>query len=102
MHRLFEAHPEYQKRFSSFRGLSLTELRDSTKLAAHATNVMYSLTGVVDNLEDPECLTELLIKLGQNHRRHYITEKEFHVSSQSMSTEIEKLGLTDVVANSRI
>jgi hypothetical protein len=60
--------------------LTIPELRDSKKLSAHATNVMYSLTGVVDNLEDPECLTELLIKLGRNHRRHSITQKEFHVS----------------------
>lgn len=76
--RFFEAHPEYQKRFASFRGMNLTELRGSKKLSAHATNVVYSLTGVVDNLEDPECLTELLIKLGQNHGRHNITEKEFY------------------------
>jgi hypothetical protein len=70
--------------------MNLTELKGSRKLSAHATNVMYSLTGVVDNLQDPECLTELLIKLGQNHRRHNITEKEFHVSSQSLSTEVER------------
>jgi hemoglobin-like flavoprotein len=87
LHRLFEAHPEYQKLFANFQGLTLQELRHSKKLSAHATNVMYSVTGVVDNLEDPECLTEMLIKLGQNHRRHEVTEKEFHVSIQSMGTE---------------
>lgn len=91
--RLFEAHPEHQKRFPSFRGMNLTELRGSTKLSAHATNVMYSLTGVVDNLEDPECLTELLRKLGENHRRHEITEKEFHdLKVVLMDLLKEKLG----------
>jgi hypothetical protein len=80
--RLFEAHPEYQKRFANFQGLTIPELWHSKKLAAHATNVMYSLTGVVDNLEDPECLTEMLLKLGENHGRNKITEKEFHVSTQ--------------------
>ncbi|KDR21528.1 globin-like [Zootermopsis nevadensis] len=76
--QLFEAHPEYQKLFRVFESLSLQELEKSAKLSAHATNVMYSLTSVIDNLEDPECLTELLIKLGQNHDRHGVSEKEFN------------------------
>ncbi|GFG30463.1 hypothetical protein Cfor_09306 [Coptotermes formosanus] len=67
--RLFEAHPQYQKLFPNFEGLTLSELRTSKKLAAHATNVMYSLASVIDNLDDPECLKELLIKLGKNHGR---------------------------------
>lgn len=76
--RFFEAHPEYQKLFSNFEGMALSELRTSKKLVAHATNVMYSLTCVIDNLDDPLCLKELLIKLGKNHGRHRVTEKEFH------------------------
>lgn len=76
--RFFEEHPDYQQRFSSFRGIALSELRISKKLAAHATNVMYSLTCAIDNLEDPLCLKELLLKLGKNHGRHKVTEKEFH------------------------
>jgi len=76
--RFFGAHPEYQKRFSSFKGVPLSELRTSKKLAAHATNVMYSLTCAIDNLDDPLCLKELLLKLGKNHGRHQVTEKEFH------------------------
>jgi hypothetical protein len=63
--------------------LSLQELEGSKKLSAHATNVMYALTSVIDNLDDPECLTEMLIKLGQNHSRHRVTEKGFEVSRQS-------------------
>lgn len=86
-YRLFEAHPEYQKLFRVFESLSLQELEKSAKLSAHATNVMYSLTSVIDNLEDPECLTELLIKLGQNHDRHGVSEKEFNVSWQTGGAE---------------
>ena len=82
-HRFFEEHPEYKNRFSNFKGMALSELRTSKKLAAHATNVMYSLTCVIDNLDDPLCLKELLIKLGKNHARHKVTEKEFHVSIQT-------------------
>jgi hypothetical protein len=63
--------------------LSLQELEGSKKLCAHATNVMYALTSVIDNLDDPECLTEMLIKLGQNHSHHRVTEKGFEVSRQS-------------------
>ena len=60
--------------------MPLSELRTSKKLAAHATNVMYSLTCAIDNLDDPLCLKELLLKLGENHGRRKVTEKEFHVS----------------------
>jgi hypothetical protein len=60
--------------------MALSELKISKKLAAHASNVMYSLSCAIDNLDDPLCLKELLIKLGKNHARHEVTEKEFHVS----------------------
>ncbi|XP_069685059.1 globin D, coelomic-like [Periplaneta americana] len=89
----FEAHPDYQNRFPSFVGIPLPELRGSKKLTAHAANVMYSLTSVVDNLEDPECLTELLIKLGENHGRRKVTEKEFHdLKTVLMQLLKQKLG----------
>lgn len=91
--RLFEAHPQYQKLFPNFEGLTLSVLRTSKKLAAHATNVMYSLTSVVDNLDDPECLKELLIKLGKNHGRHKVYEKQFHdLELVLMELLKEKLG----------
>jgi hypothetical protein len=70
--------------------MQLSELRTSKKLAAHATNVMYSLTCAIDNLDDPLCLKELLIKLGKNHGRHKVTEKEFHVSIQATREDKSK------------
>ena len=63
--------------------MALSELKTSKKLAAHATNVMYSLSCVIDNLDDPLCVKELLLKLGKNHARRHITEKEFRVSIQA-------------------
>jgi hypothetical protein len=63
--------------------MPLSELKVNKKLTAHATNVMYSLTSVIDNLDDPLCLKELLLKLGKNHGRHQVTEKGFHVSIQA-------------------
>jgi hypothetical protein len=63
--------------------MPLSELRISKKLTAHAANVMYSLTCVVDNLDDPLCLKELLIKLGKNHGQHKVDEKGFNVSIQA-------------------
>jgi hypothetical protein len=70
--------------------MALSELRTSKKLAAHASNVMYSLTCAIDNLDDPLCLKELLIKLGKNHGRRKVTEKEFHVSIQATREDNSK------------
>jgi len=79
--RFFEANPSYQKNFKSFKDVPLEDLPRNSKFQAHAINVMYALTSVVDNLDDTGCLVEMLMKLGQNHYRHGISRQEFYVSS---------------------
>jgi hypothetical protein len=79
--RFFEANPSHQKHFKSFKDVPLKDLPSNPKFQAHCTSVMYALTSVVDNLDDTECLIEMLTKLGQNHQRHGISRQEFIVSS---------------------
>jgi len=74
----FEANPSFQGYFKSFKDVPKEDLPTNPKFQAHATNVMYAFTSVVDNLDDTECLVEMLIKLGQNHNRHGISRQGFH------------------------
>ncbi len=46
-------------------------------MLAHATNVMYAITMLVDNIEYTEVLVEMLKKLGRDHYRRTITVKHF-------------------------
>jgi hemoglobin-like flavoprotein len=52
-------------------------MKGNKKLLAHATNVMYAITMLVDNIEDTEVLVEMLKKLGRNHYRRKITVQHF-------------------------
>lgn len=74
---LFESNPSHQRHFEAFKDVPLKDLPSNRKFQAHCTSVMYALTSVVDNLDDTECLVEMLTKLGQNHHRHGITRQEF-------------------------
>lgn len=78
--RLFEQHPEYQKLFKAFADVPKDKLPTNGKLLGHATSVMYALNSIVDNLEDPVCLVELLHKVGSSHAPRNITRKHFEVN----------------------
>ncbi|XP_054156949.1 cytoglobin-2-like [Oppia nitens] len=65
----FTKYPAYQQLFKSLANIPLNELHSSKRLLAHTTNVMYALTAVVDNLEDTEMVTEMLYKMGVNHKK---------------------------------
>lgn len=77
--RFFDKLPAAQKRFSSFADLPRDELAASKRLKAHANSVMYSIDSIVCNLDDPEVLEEMLLKIGNNHGRRRIPEGEFMV-----------------------
>nr|CAD7411990.1 unnamed protein product [Timema poppensis] len=74
---LFKAYPHYQREFPSLAKIPLSELATSKKMIAHANTVMYSLTSVIDNLSDPECLQEMLQKIGENHGRRKTGQRPF-------------------------
>ncbi|CAG2067127.1 unnamed protein product [Timema podura] len=74
---MFKAYPHYQKAFPSLAKIPLSELATSKLMIAHANTVMYSLTSVIDNLSDPECLQEMLQKIGENHGRRKTGQQPF-------------------------
>ncbi|XP_063240268.1 globin-like [Bacillus rossius redtenbacheri] len=73
----FETHPEHQKLFAAFAGSAPADLRGDKRLRAHANSVMYAVTSVVDNLDEPDVLVEMLKKLGASHRRHHVPQQGF-------------------------
>ncbi|KAL3280244.1 hypothetical protein HHI36_017739 [Cryptolaemus montrouzieri] len=72
----FEKYPEYQKYFP-FRDVPLNELKTNKRFIVHCNSVMYALMSWSDNLENPEILIELFLKLGQNHKRHNLPDQSF-------------------------
>lgn len=70
-------HPEMQARFKSFATVPLNELAANRKLQAHAANIMYSMTMLVDSLNDVECLVQHLATIGRNHRRRHLKRHHF-------------------------
>ncbi|KFM74592.1 Globin, partial [Stegodyphus mimosarum] len=76
--KFFEAYPEYQLLFKSFANVPLSDLPRNGRLLGHVTSVMYALNSVVDNLEDPECLIEILQKTGISHRPRNVNRQHFN------------------------
>ncbi|XP_018008187.1 cytoglobin-2 [Hyalella azteca] len=75
--RLFERHPNIQKKFSGFDGKPLAVLQEDKRLRAHATTVMNAINSVVESLGDPETLVEILKTTGKNHKRRGIEKTHF-------------------------
>jgi len=91
--RFFTENPEYQQLFKSFKDVPISELRGNKKVLAHASNVLYAITMLVDNIEDTEVLVEMLQKLAKNHRRRKITIEKFENLKISLVGHLqEKLG----------
>ncbi|XP_046358133.2 globin-like [Haliotis rufescens] len=65
--KFFQDYPEDKAFFEAFKDKKPEELGDNPKMRAHASTVMHALTSVVDNLDDPECLIDILKKNAQSH-----------------------------------
>jgi len=70
--RFFTENPSYQKHFKGFKDVPISELRGNKKVLAHANSVLYAITSLVDNLDDPECLIEMLKKTSESHFKRKI------------------------------
>jgi len=75
--RFFTENPSYQSLFPVLKDIPISEIRGNKKILAHATNVLYTLTALVDNLDEPDCLTEMLKKLGGNHAKRGVNLSMF-------------------------
>ncbi|CAG2185801.1 unnamed protein product [Mytilus edulis] len=74
--KLFTTHPEAQKMFKDFDGLTIEEMRSSKKLEAHGLSFMYALKSFLDNLDDPDTLEGLVRKNAINHATRGVGPKE--------------------------
>ena len=91
--RFFTENPSYQQNFKSFKDVPISELSGNKKLLAHAISVLYAVTSLVDNLDDPETLVEMLSKVGQNHSRRHINLEMFqNLGVSIVGLLIQKLG----------
>lgn len=73
----FKRHPTYQSYFHSFADVPFDQLKNNKKLQAHGFSVMYAISSMVKNLDDIDCLAEILTKTGINHRSRTITIEHF-------------------------
>ena len=81
-----------QARFKSFATVPLNELAANRKLQAHAANIMYSMTMLVDSLNDVECLVQHLATIGRNHRRRHLKRHHFQVNLSLSCVDFTKVG----------
>ena len=91
--RFFTEYPSYQQNFRSFKDVPIDQLRGNKKVLAHANNVLYQISMLVDYLDDIETLGEMLIKLANNHHRRKITIEMFtNLENTIIDWLKEKLG----------
>lgn len=57
--------------------MPISELKGNKKVLAHALSVLSAISSLVENLDDPEVLVEMLIKTGGNHFRRHIQVEQF-------------------------
>lgn len=75
--RFFKDMPSAQSHFKAFATLSAERLKTDKRLAAHASTVMLSISGIVDNLGDTEVLLHILKTTGKNHKNRGIPKEAF-------------------------
>jgi len=80
----FTGFPEYQKIFRGFADIPLSELSTNKRLTAHAYTVFSTITALVENLDDPEVLTELLLNVGRSHHKRKLNKGDFENLRESL------------------
>ncbi|CAG2111741.1 unnamed protein product [Medioppia subpectinata] len=75
--RFFDENPTYQGLFKAFKDVPKAELRGNKRFLAHVTSVMYTLSMIVDNIDETEVLVEMLTKMADNHLRHKTSVEMF-------------------------
>lgn len=90
---LFVRYPAYQKLFAPFAEVDISVLPSDPRLTAHSVSFAYFMTSIVDNLDDPQTLTELVRKLARNHCVYTVGPEQFgHMSGVLVQVFQEKLG----------
>ncbi|RWS14490.1 globin-like protein [Dinothrombium tinctorium] len=95
--RFFTENPSYQKMFKSFADVPMQELRGNKKIAAHAAQVVFAISALVQFIDDTDCLVEQLDKIAERHQKRKVTPKMFeNLGTSIVGWLIEKLG-TDIM-----
>lgn len=90
---LFLRYPEYQKLFTPFANDDANALRVNPRLTAHALAVAYTLTSIIDNLDQPQTAVELVRKVANTHYGHSVKVYHFeHFSIVLIDVLMDKLG----------
>ncbi|RWS04272.1 Globin-like protein [Dinothrombium tinctorium] len=98
--RLFNAHPTYLDMFPSLRDIPRSELKGNIKLIAHGAQVIYTLSAVVNEIENIDVANELLLKIARSHYKRRVMRKMFeHLGEAMLSLLIENLN--DKVMNKK-
>jgi len=87
----FAMFPEYQKRFRGFADTPKEQLPENKRFKAHAFTVVSTINGMIDNLDDPELLCELLKKTGQNHSKRSLEIGDFKNLNDSLLCLFSKI-----------
>ncbi|ODN02116.1 Globin [Orchesella cincta] len=87
--RFFTDYPNYQKSFRSFANVPFDDLPQNKRFQAHAYTVMNAIDGMVNNLDDPEMLDEMLLRTGVNHGKRKLTGQAFDEFKSSFMGYLE-------------
>ncbi|KAH6927965.1 hypothetical protein HPB50_010053 [Hyalomma asiaticum] len=99
----FQRYPSYVQLFPPFRDQPLKDLVCNHRFRAHGCAVGHQIAAVVDTLDDPEVMIELIRKNAANHTakpgvqpEHF--ERILHVMLETMQTRCPEQFTQDVVA----
>ncbi|XP_028161672.1 cytoglobin-1-like isoform X1 [Ostrinia nubilalis] len=78
LNRLFTTYPETKNYFKMIRNLPDGEYAQNFQFKAHVINLMSALNLAIMNLNQPEIVAAMMVKLGESHKRREIKEQNFH------------------------
>ncbi|KAM3964509.1 globin 1 isoform 2-T2 [Aphomia sociella] len=76
--RFFRAYPDAKDFFKMLKNVNEDEFSENIQFKAHVISLMTSLNMAVVNLNQPEIVAAMMVKLGESHKRRQIKEKNFH------------------------
>ncbi|GAB1598261.1 globin-like [Argonauta hians] len=80
--KLFTVHKDYIEFFPKFKGKKLEEIREMVAFEIHAKRVFGALNAVVENLDSPETLVNLLQQTGKDHKMRGVPKEAFQALSK--------------------
>ncbi|KAL1482000.1 hypothetical protein MTO96_034098 [Rhipicephalus appendiculatus] len=91
---LFMRYPQYQKLFTLFADEPVGDLPKNPRMLAHALTFAYTITAIVDSLEEPETAKEIVRKvaIAHAHRSPDMKTAFEHMGTAVVDTLMEKLG----------